>query len=155
MSQWEKFWTQAYYPTSQDRLYRPLTSMSYAIEWRIFGDRPWVFHLINVLLYAANCAAVAELARRLGGLAIGYFAGLLFAVHPVHVEAVAYIVGRAELLSTGAMLWAMILAAGDGFLANSHHWNYFVVHRWIAVQRTGDFAAAFYWRIVFVKKPRM
>ena len=112
VSQWGKFWTEAYFPMSQDRLYRPLTSMTYAVEWRLFGDRPWIFHLINVLLFAADCAAVAELARRLGGKAIGYFAGVLFAVHPVHVEAVAYIVGRAELLSTGAMLWAMILALG-------------------------------------------
>jgi hypothetical protein len=113
VSQWSKFWTQAYFPTSQDRLYRPLTSMTYAIEWWLFGDRPWIFHLINVLIYAGVCAAVAELARRLGGKSIGYIAGLLFAIHPVHVEAVTYLVGRAELLSTGAMLWAMILALGE------------------------------------------
>jgi protein O-mannosyl-transferase len=113
VSQWGKFWTQAYYPTSQDRLYRPLTSMTYAVEWWLFGDRPWIFHLINVLIYAADCAAIAELARRLGGKPVGYFAGLLFAIHPVHVEAVAYLVGRAELLSTGTMLWAMILALGE------------------------------------------
>jgi tetratricopeptide (TPR) repeat protein len=84
--------------------------MTYAIEWQLFGDRPWVFHLINILLYAADCALVAGLARRLGGITIAYFAGLLFAVHPVHVEAVAGLVGRAELLSTGAMLGVMILA---------------------------------------------
>lgn len=112
VSEWPKFWTQAYFPTSQDRLYRPLTSMSYAVEWQIFGNRPWVFHLINIVLYGAVCAGAAELARILGGNALGYVAGLLFAAHPIHVEAVAYLVGRAELLSTGAMVWAMILSLG-------------------------------------------
>ena len=43
-------------------------------------------------------AAVAELALRLAGVRVAWIAGLLFAVHPVHVEAVAGLVGRAELL---------------------------------------------------------
>src|SRR5207237_1423277 len=66
----------------------------------------------NVLLHAAAAAGVAELARRLAGARVAIIAGLLFAAHPVHVEAVASIAGRAELLCTAAMLAAMMLFVG-------------------------------------------
>lgn len=114
VSHWGEFWTEAYYPHSQDRLYRPLTSMTFAIEWSMFGNRPWIFHLFNILLYAGVCAGVAELAQRLAGVKLAYFAGLLFAVHPVHVEAVAYLVGRSELLCTGAIVWSIVLLLPSG-----------------------------------------
>jgi hypothetical protein len=64
---------------------------------------------VNVLLNAGACAAVAELGRRLAGWRAGLIAGLLFAVHPVHSEAVAGIVGRADLACTLGVLAAMIL----------------------------------------------
>lgn len=106
---WGQFWTKPYILDSIDNLYRPLTSMSYAIQWWLHGDRPWAFHLVNVLLAAASAAAVAELARRLAGAKVALVAGLLFAVHPLHVEAVAGIVGRAELLCTLAFVLGLIL----------------------------------------------
>src|SRR3954452_21088506 len=96
-SLWPKFWTQQYLVDGADNLYRPLISMSYAIQWWLHGDRPWAFHLVNWLLAAGCAAAVAELGRRLAGRAAAWIAGLLFAAHPIHVEAVAGIVGRAEL----------------------------------------------------------
>jgi hypothetical protein len=107
-SQWKLYWTQSY-NDGADNLYRPLTSMSYAIEWQLHGDRPWIFHLINVLLHAAVCACLTELTRRLLGSPAALVAGLLFAAHPIHVEAVANIVGRAELLCALGTLGAMIL----------------------------------------------
>jgi hypothetical protein len=105
---WEEFWTQAYMPDAVDRLYRPLTCLTFAIEYSLHGDRPWIYHLVNILLNAAVAGAVAELARRLMGLRIALAAGLLFAVHPVHVEAVAGLVGRAELLCALPTLLALI-----------------------------------------------
>ncbi len=109
VSRWGEFWTRGYVPRAADNLYRPLTSMSYAIQWKLHGDVPWAFHLVNVLLHAAASAAVAELARRFSGFKAGLAAGLLFAVHPVHVEPVAYVVGRAELLCTLFSCLALIL----------------------------------------------
>lgn len=111
-SQWGKYWTEGYFPDGVDNLYRPLTSMSFALQWWINGDRPWAFHLVNVLLYGACAAAVAELARRMGGGTVAYVAGLLFAVHPIHTEVVAGVVGRADLLCTLTFLGALILMAG-------------------------------------------
>jgi hypothetical protein len=108
VSQWKLYWTQSY-NGGVDNLYRPLVSMTYAIEWQLHGDRPWIFHLINVLLHAAVAACVAELTRRLLGSSAAFIAGLLFAAHPIHVEAVANIVGRAELMCALGFLGAMIL----------------------------------------------
>ncbi|HUB26337.1 MAG TPA: glycosyltransferase family 39 protein [Tepidisphaeraceae bacterium] len=109
VSQWKEIWKTDYFNGAIDNLYRPLTTMSYAIQWWINGDRPWAFHLVNILLHAGVAAAVAELARRLAGMKTAFAAGLLFAALPIHVEAVAGIVGRAEELCTLFILIAMIL----------------------------------------------
>ncbi len=78
-------------------LYRPLTIATYALDVRS-GSVAW-FHAVNLLWHAGASVAVAALARRLDGDRAAYVAGILFAVHPVHVEAVANIVGRAELMA--------------------------------------------------------
>jgi protein O-mannosyl-transferase len=106
---WGYLWTRGY-NRGVDRLYRPLVTTSYAIEWWLHGDRPWVFHLVNILLHAACSVCVAELARRMLGSRVGLAAGLLFAAHPVHVEAVANIVGRAELACGLGIAAALMLA---------------------------------------------
>ncbi len=96
----------AWWPGTNE-LYRPLTLLSFAVEWQLFGDAPAVFHATNVLLHAAASALVAWLVLRLdGGRAAALGAGLLFAVHPVHVEAVANLVGRAEVLAALGVLAA-------------------------------------------------
>jgi tetratricopeptide (TPR) repeat protein len=102
-----------YWPAVEEReggLYRPLTMLSYAVDWAISGGRAWWLHLVNNLLHAlatglAVCVVLAWLPPA-GALA----AGLLFAVHPVHVEAVANVVGRAELLAACGILGAVLAA---------------------------------------------
>jgi len=108
---WGAYWTRDYFLGGVDRLYRPLVSMSYAIQWQLHGDKPWAFHAVNWLLHAAVSALVAELARRLSGTRVALAAGLLFAAHPVHVEAVANIVGRAELVCALGTVGALVLMA--------------------------------------------
>ena len=82
-------------------LYRPLTVATYALNWQISGTEPWSYHLVNVLLHGAAAALVVRLGVlwRLPLAAAG-LGGLLFAVHPVHVEAVAPVFGRKDLLAT-------------------------------------------------------
>jgi hypothetical protein len=104
--QWKQIWTTEYFTGSIDNLYRPLVTSSFALEWMAHGERAWAFHLVNVILFAAAAGLTAELARRLGGLRVGYVAGVLFAAHPIHAEAVTEIVGRCELIC-----W-MFMAAG-------------------------------------------
>ncbi|MGH9750908.1 MAG: protein O-mannosyl-transferase TMTC1-related protein, partial [Candidatus Polarisedimenticolia bacterium] len=102
-------------------LYRPLTSLSFAADRALAGGlRPAWFHAVNVVLHALATLLVTRLAIQiLPGLAGPAAAGLLFAVHPVHVEAVAGVVGRAEILAAcgavGALLCHRRAQAGDRF----------------------------------------
>jgi len=101
-------------PPSQAGLYRPLTILSFAVDWQLSGGRPGWFHAVNTLLHAtAALLVVLVLARWLPGAA-AVVAGLLFAVHPVHVEGVASLVSRAELLVAVGLL-AAVLAARRGW----------------------------------------
>jgi hypothetical protein len=107
---WGQFWTHDWWNNGAvDNLYRPLVSQSFGLQWWVMGDRAWAFHLVNILLHAGASALVAELARRLAGWRVGLIAGLLFAAHPVHSEAVASIVGRAELACAVGMFAALVL----------------------------------------------
>lgn len=81
-------------------LYRPVTLLTFAADWTLFGNNPAVFHLVNILLHAAVTVAGMLLVLRLGAPHLAaILAALVFAIHPVHVEAVSNLVGRAELLA--------------------------------------------------------
>lgn len=110
---WHQFWTWPYMP-SPDKLYRPLVSLSFAVQRVWTGERAWPLHMVNWLLHAAVAAGVAELGRRLAGLRTAWAAGLLFAVHPVHVEPVATLVGRTELLCALATVVGLCTFLGGG-----------------------------------------
>ncbi|HLB37718.1 MAG TPA: hypothetical protein VJL31_14195 [Gemmatimonadales bacterium] len=98
-------------------LYRPISHLSFALDWAASDGDPRVFHVVNVLLHALVSALVYLLARSgLGVLGAGA-AALIFAAHPVHVEAVANLVGRAELLATTFTLLAALAYRTDGRLA--------------------------------------
>jgi len=99
-------------------LYRPLTILSYAVDWSVSGGRPGWLHIMNALWHGlAAVLFAAVIARWLPTLAaVG--AGLLFAWHPVHVEAVASLVGRAELLAAVGILGA-VLSARRGWWAGA------------------------------------
>ena len=85
-------------------LYRPLTVATFAIDWQLHSTL-W-FHLVNILWHGLASVLVAVIAgdwlgtREEGsGKRAALVAGLIFAVHPVHVEAVANVVWRAELMA--------------------------------------------------------
>ena len=116
-----RFFTQPFWGFYPDRgsgpsnYYRPLFGASYSLVARVFGLQPSAFHAASVLLHLAVCLLVALLARRfiqnsgqdaaqtenITALA----AGLLFAVHPAHAEAVAWVGGQADVL---AALFALL-----------------------------------------------
>lgn len=89
--------------------YRPLTLAMFAVEWVVGGERPIAFHIANIVLYALLCWGVFALARRCLPIAAAWIAAALFAVHPVHVEAVANIVGQAELIAALACVAGVVL----------------------------------------------
>jgi hypothetical protein len=91
--------------------YLPLRVLSYAVDYHFWGLNPAGYHITNIVLHAANCALVFFLvlllfeiasggraASRPGAVAAAAAAALLFAAHPIHVEAVTWISGRKEVL---------------------------------------------------------
>ena len=81
-------------------LYRPVAVLSYALNYYLTPGDPLAFHAVNLVLHAGVTALVFLLARTLFASArVAVIAAVLFAVHPVHTEAVTNLVGRAELLA--------------------------------------------------------
>ncbi|HXD22397.1 MAG TPA: hypothetical protein VN613_03490 [Gemmatimonadaceae bacterium] len=106
---WELFGT-TYWPTTRGAaLYRPLTILLYAAQWVLGRGSPFLFHLVNIVLYAVDCVLVLLLALQCMPRSGAWVAAALFAVHPVHVEAVANSVGQAELWTVLIMLGAMLI----------------------------------------------
>lgn len=90
-------------------LWRPAATATYALEWAVFEGSPAPYHAVNIVLHGLVSVLVVLLVGALLPSPAPLTAGLLFAVHPVHVEAVAGIVGLAELGSAAAFLAACTL----------------------------------------------
>lgn len=98
----------------RDRLYRPLTMYTFALNYAVGGLSPLGFHAVNILLHAAASGLVWRWVQRLSGRAdVAAIAAALFAVHPVHCEAVANCVGRAEILATVFLLLGLLALAPE------------------------------------------
>ena len=100
--------------------YHPITVVSYALEYRIFGLDPFYYHLTNLMIHALNTMLVFLLVSALikdglkinangkEALFIAGFTAFLFGIHPMHVEAVAWVSGRKELLYSAFLLSALL-----------------------------------------------
>jgi len=85
--------------------YRPTLAISLALDSTLWGFRPGFFHLTNVLLHLGVLFLVARLAISMGaGRGVAILAALIFALHPVHVEAVVWIAARNDLLMSLGIL---------------------------------------------------
>lgn len=105
--------------TSYDpELYVPLTIVSFQIEHALFGFHPFFFHLDNLLLHVVNAGLVLLLLERLGlRRSTAFLAALLFTIHPINTEAVAWVSARKDLLAALFSLTAMLAYLrwrGDG-----------------------------------------
>ena len=90
--------------------WHPLTWISLMIDAEMGGQGPRLFHLTNVALHAANALLLFHWLRRSTGCAgRSAFVAALFAVHPLHVESVAWIAERKDVLST--LFWLLTLLA--------------------------------------------
>ena len=91
--------------------FRLLASLLYRLEWTFGFGSPEIAHLVSVLLHGLATWLFFRVALQVGAaLWIAFAAALLFGAHPVHVEAVAYISGRPDLLATVFVLGALLLA---------------------------------------------
>lgn len=79
--------------------YRPVQNILYFFIFQLNGERPFLFHLLNVSLHAANACLGYRLAMQLGlNPRASLLAMLIWAVHPLHVEAITYMSGTADPL---------------------------------------------------------
>jgi tetratricopeptide (TPR) repeat protein len=100
------FWSR--WETGSD-YYRPLVTWSLALDRAVYGEAPWGYHLTNLLVHAGNVLLVFLLLRDLGLPFAGGAGAVLFAVHPVQVEPVAFVLGRTDLLAVLFLLLTLRL----------------------------------------------
>ena len=93
--------------------WRPLSLITFAIENQLWGQTPWISHLINTVLYACTGMLLLRLIRNyfLPHKPLAAFAAvLLFMIHPVHTEAITNIKSRDEILSLLFLLITLIIS---------------------------------------------
>src|SRR5579863_5980031 len=109
-------------------VFRPVSFATLALNWKLGGARPFGYHLFNLLLHAAVTLLLYLLLRAIfldptqavrsaRDNLVAFAAALIFAVHPIHTEAVSSIVGRSELLAAGFIFAAWLLHLEDRPLA--------------------------------------
>jgi len=89
--------------------YRPLVLSSLAIEWSLWQDGPFGYHLVSVIAHAGVSLLVLLLLLHFVSLVPAAIGATFFAIHPVHVEAVANVMGRAELYAAAAYIGACLV----------------------------------------------
>jgi len=98
-----RIWT-----TTETPQYYPLVFTTFWVEHHLWGQSPGGYHLVNIVLHALNAFLVGWVLRLLG-VRGAWWVALLFAVHPVHVESVAWITERKNVLS--ALFYLLAFAA--------------------------------------------
>jgi len=114
-------------------VFRPITFGSLAVNYKLGGNSAWSYHLINLLLHVGATILLYLILRKVlealpQAQTIAFVSALVFAVHPIHTEAVASVVGRSELLAAVFVLlawlfylresvWLAVLCAVMGMLA--------------------------------------
>jgi len=88
--------------------FRPLVLVSFAVDNMLFGDWAYGFHLVNLLIHVMASIGVAFVAIQLmRDTYIGLIAGLIFALHPIHPEAVTWVAGRYDLFCGAFLIWSL------------------------------------------------
>ncbi len=117
---WHVTWNKDIQALSQDNIkaiftsyyvnmYHPLVTLTFAIEYQLFGLNPVAYHATNVLFHLANIILVFFLVLRLSGRReTAIIAACLFGIHPMHVESVAWITERKDVCYAFFYLFALL-----------------------------------------------
>ncbi len=123
---------------------RPITTLTYLIDHRLYGPNPFGFHLENVMWHTAASLLILVLLRRLwpNEPLMTFGAAALFAAHPVHTEAVAWVSGRSEILAAfwGLLaFWAHLRA--DRGKSKAYLWRIAALAAWLVALGAKEMAA--------------
>jgi protein O-mannosyl-transferase len=111
--------------TSYNGSFLPLTMFSYMLNYAFAEYSPFAYHATNLFIHIINSLLVCWLAYLLSrNLFIGLFAGVFFGIHPMHVESVAWISGRKDVLS--AMFFFLSLISYIKYVGNENFKYLFV-----------------------------
>nr|XP_057930614.1 protein O-mannosyl-transferase TMTC3 [Doryrhamphus excisus]XP_057930615.1 protein O-mannosyl-transferase TMTC3 [Doryrhamphus excisus]XP_057930616.1 protein O-mannosyl-transferase TMTC3 [Doryrhamphus excisus]XP_057930618.1 protein O-mannosyl-transferase TMTC3 [Doryrhamphus excisus] len=102
------FWGTPMAEERSHKSYRPLTVLTFRLNYLLSELSAASYHMFNVILHAIVCVLFLRVCRLFLDRTSGLVAALLFAVHPIHTEAVTGVVGRAELLSSIFLLAAFL-----------------------------------------------
>jgi hypothetical protein len=106
--------------------WHPLTWMSHMLDVQLFGVNPGWHHVTSVVIHIVNVVLLfALLKRATGAIGPSAFTAALFAVHPLHVESVAWIAERKDVLST--MFWWLAMLAYVAYVQGPRWWKYAIV----------------------------
>ena len=95
---WSGLWTIWFSPGEMmEEHYWPVLYTTFWLDHKLWGSPPFGYHLVNLLLYMANVLLLWHLLRRLA-VPGAWAVAAVFAVHPIHVESVAWVIGRKDLL---------------------------------------------------------
>jgi hypothetical protein len=104
----------------------PLVWLSLMLDFQIFGLNPQGFHLMNLLFHVMNTILLfLVLSRMTKRLWLSAFVACLFAIHPLHVESIAWISERKDVLST--FFWMLTMGAYSYYVEHPGFWRYFLV----------------------------
>ena len=110
LAHWWQLFAQSYWPLEKGGdLYRPVTMLGFAVQWALGGGAPLVFHIVSIALYALVCAVFLGVLLELLPMRAAWLGAALFAVHPLHVEAVGNVVGQSELLAALFLFLALLV----------------------------------------------
>ncbi len=88
--------------------FRPLVWATFSLNWFMFNHEPIGFHMFNLALHIITALGVAACASLLfRNNAAGLLAGLIFALHPAHPEAVVWIAGRYDVMTGALLAWSL------------------------------------------------
>jgi hypothetical protein len=112
--------------TGHDANWHPLTWISHMLDVQLFGLRPQWHHLMNLLFHIANTLLLFFVLHRMtNALWKSAFVAALFALHPLHVESVAWVAERKDVLS--AFFWMLTMGAYCWYVERPKIQRYLIV----------------------------
>ena len=101
---WHDFWGDELHHHKSHKSFRPITSASFKLNFHIHGTKPTGYHIVNIILNSAVAYLFVQLCTTiLWSVGQALLAGLLFAVHPIHTEAVSYYAHMSGIVYEGCV----------------------------------------------------
>ncbi|KAF5297988.1 hypothetical protein FQA39_LY11863 [Lamprigera yunnana] len=117
------FWGTPMHKEQSHKSYRPLTVLTFRWNYMFQQLEPMGYHLVNMLLHSVVCLMYFRMCSMFLPELSSFAAAMLFAVHPIHTEAVTGVVGRAETLSSIFFLAAFTLYCKSGKSKKATDWK--------------------------------